>query len=151
MGTNKAIGTAFESSVIKLLEEAGFTTARRIPLHGALDNGDIWLGSNPTNPDVIIECKSRKIEVGYKGIEDFIKEAHTEYKNAKHIDIVCNRSALVFVKRPNLGTQDGYIIWKNGFDITLRARIGDIINRNNFLDFYTEEQRIEKLNLLLSL
>lgn len=150
MGTNKSIGTAFESAIVKLFTEAGFTTCRRVVLHGMHDEADIHIGTI-NNPDVVIECKSRKNEVSYKGIEDFIKEAHTEYKNAKHIDIVCNHSALVAVKRPNLGPQDGYLIWKNAFDITIRARIGDIINRENFQACDTEEQRIEKLNLLLSL
>lgn len=150
MSTNKSIGTAFESAIVKLFTEAGFTTCRRVVLHGAKDEADIHIG-DVNNPNVIIECKSRKIEVSYKGIEDFIKEAHIEYKNAKHMDVVCNRSALVAVKRPNLGPQDGYLIWKNAFDITLRARIGDIINKTNFQDCNTEEQRIEKLNLLLSL
>lgn len=150
MSTNKSIGTAFETAVVKLFTEAGFTTCRRVVLHGANDESDIHIGT-VNNPEIIIECKSRKIEVAYKGIEDFIREAHTEYKNARHTDIVCNAAALVMVKRPNLGPQDGYLIWKNSFDITLRARIGDVINKENFKDCDTEDQRIEKFNLLLTL
>lgn len=150
MGTNKSIGTAFESAIVKLFTEAGFTTCRRVVLHGSKDEADIHIGE-VNNPNVIIECKSRKIEVSYKGIEDFIEEAYTEYKNAKHIDIVCNCSALVAVKRPNLGPQDGYLIWKNSHNITLRARIGDIINKDNFKNCRNETERLDRLNQILTL
>lgn len=133
MGTNKAKGTQFESAVVKLFEEVGFKTCRRVVMHGSAgDQGDIWLGDNPTIPTIIIECKSRKTEVAYKGVEDFIKEAHTEYLNATKKTEVNNTNALVFLKRPNLGVKDGYIIWKNNHNVTIRARIGDIINKENF-------------------
>lgn len=150
MGTNKSIGTTFETAIVKLFTEAGFTTCRRVVLHGAKDEADIHIGE-VNNPDVIIECKSRKIEVSYKGIEDFIEEAYTEYKNAKHVDVVHRASALVAVKRPNLGPQDGYLIWKNNHNVTLRARINDVINKEHFKDCKNEIERIDKLNQILTL
>lgn len=150
MATNKSIGTAFESKVVKLFEEAGFTSCRRIVLHGADDEGDLQLGP-VNNPDVVIECKSRKIEVAYKGVEDFICEAYREYCNAKNTNIFNTYGALVFIKRPNLGAQDGYIVWKNTWGITLRARIGDVINKSNFERCKTEEERLDKLFQLLSM
>lgn len=143
MATNKAKGTAFESVVVKLFEECGFTTCRRVVMHGSAgDQGDLWLGVEPNKPQVIIECKSRKIEVAYKGVEDFIKEAHTEYKNALKTEFAPNCCALVFIKRPNLGVKDGYLVWKNGNNITIRARIGDVLDKTNFEDIDSEEERI---------
>lgn len=150
MGTNKSIGTAFESAMVKLFTEIGFETCRRVVLHGSADEGDLQIGP-VNNPSLVIECKSRKIEVAYKGIEDFIQEAYREYKNAKHIDFVHSFSALVALKRPNLGPQDGYLIWKNCHGITVRARIGDVLNKQNFEVCTTEEERIDKLNQILSI
>lgn len=150
MSTNKAKGTAFESAVVKLFEECGFTTCRRVVMHGSAgDTGDLWLGPEPNKPTMIIECKSRKIEVAYKGIEDFIKEAHVEYLNATKEPEVANTNALVFLKRPNLGTKDGYIIWKNSHDITLRARIGDILDKENFKYCDSDAYRISELIKML--
>lgn len=151
MGTNKAKGTQFESAVVKLFEECGFVTCRRVVMHGSAgDQGDLWIGSEPNKPTLIVECKSRKIEVAYKGIEDFIKEAHTEYLNATKETEVNRTKALVFLKRPNLGVKDGYIIWKNKNNITVRARIGDVINVDNFKNMDTEDGRLDKLNYLLT-
>ena len=151
MSTNKAIGTSFESKVVKLFEEAGFETCRRVVLHGANDEGDLHIGNHPNDPDIIVECKSRKTEVAYKGVEDFIKEAHTEYYNAKKDTSIINTyCALVAIKRPNLGAQDGYLVWKNKYAITVRARIGDILNKDNFIDCKNENERVERLEQLLS-
>lgn len=150
MGTNKAKGTAFESAVVKLFEECGFVTCRRVVMHGSSgDQGDLWIGPEPNNPTMIIECKSRKTEVAYKGIEDFIKEAHTEYLNATKETEVANTNALVFLKRPNLGVKDGYIIWKNRQNITVRARIGDILNKENFQHCDNDAYRISNLIQML--
>lgn len=148
----KQKGTAYESAVVKYLQECGFTTPRRVALSGAAgDKGDIWLGSNPVEPSVIIECKNYAKELPYKMVEDFIEEAYTEYKNALDTNVVCNTCALLFVKRVNLGIPDSWIIWKNSWDITVRARLGDIINVDNFKERKTEEERLDKLNQLLSI
>lgn len=149
MGTKKAIGTAFESKMVKIFEDAGFETCRRIVLHGANDEGDLHIGA-VNQPSIIIECKSRKIEVAYKGIEDFLCEAYREYKNATNAEYVNPFCALVALKRPNLGPNDGYLIWKNRRGITVRARIGDVINKENFTDCTNEDDRISKLILILS-
>lgn len=149
MGTKKSIGTAFETAMVKLLTDAGFTTCRRIVLHGSNDEADLHLGT-VNDPEIVIECKSRKAEIAYKGIEDFVQEAHREYCNAKHTDVVNPFCALVALKRYNLGPQDGYLIWKNSYDITIRARIADVINKENFSNCQTEEERIKKLIDMLS-
>lgn len=151
MSTNKSKGTSFETAIVNLLLEVGFETPRRIVMFGAKgDKGDIWLGEQPNNPDIIIEAKSRKIESPYKMVEDFINEAHIEYKNAKNINDVVTKRALVIVKRPNLGVKDAWLIWKNSNNITLRCRVGDVINDTIYNNCETEEERIDKLELLLS-
>lgn len=150
MGTNKAKGTQFESAVVKLFEEAGFTTCRRVVMHGSAgDQGDIWLGDNPTVPSVVVECKSRNTEVAYKGVEDFLNEAEVEYCNACKVDKVIEGKALVFIKRPNLGPQDGYLVWKNQAGLILRARIKDVIDKAKYTDCNTESERLEKLQEII--
>lgn len=106
---------------------------------------------NPNNPTVVIECKNYNKELPYKMVEDFLQEAHIEYQNAKNVDIANNFSALLFVKRVNLGINDSWIIWKNSHGITVRARLGDVINKENFINYNTEEEKLEKLNQLLSI
>lgn len=152
MSYAKQKGTSYETAIVKYLQECGFTTPRRVALSGAAgDKGDIWLGSNPVEPSVIIECKNYAKELPYKMVEDFVQEAYTEYRNALNTNVVCNTCALLFVKRVNLGIPDSWIIWKNSWGITVRARLGDIINIDNFKERKTEEERLDKLNQLLSI
>lgn len=155
MSYTKQKGTAFETAIVKYFESCGFTTPRRVALSGAAgDKGDIWLGSSPTRPSIIIECKNYAKELPYKMVEDFIGEAHIEYANALGIerDRVNPYRALLIVKRINLGTADSWIIWKNDFGVTIRARLGDIVNESSFnLDSYTcEENRLDWLVCVLS-
>lgn len=151
MSYSKQKGTKFETDIVKYLTECGFTTARRVPLSGASgDKGDIWLGEDPVNPYIIIECKNYAKELPYKMIEDFVEEAHTEYCNAKNIDIVNNYKALLISKRVNLGVTDSWLIWKNTYGITLRCRLGDVINKTILDNCKNENERIDKLIHILS-
>lgn len=148
MSYAKSKGTAYETAVVNYLLSCGFTTPRRIVLSGAAgDKGDVWLGSNPMKPDLIIECKNYAKELAYKQVEDFIKEAHTEYKNANKTDIVYPNRALLFIKRPNLGVQDSWVIWKNANSITVRCRLGDLVSVDdeNINNKTTETLRIDEL------
>lgn len=151
MSYSKSKGTAYESAVVKYLIECGFETPRRIALSGAAgDKGDIWLGENPTIPDIIIECKNYAKDVlPYKQVEDFIQEAHTEYKNAKKVEEVNSYRALLFCKRINLGITDSWLIWKNNYGITIRARLGDVINKEAFISCKNDTERIIKLENIL--
>lgn len=152
MSYAKAKGTKFESDIVKYFTECGFTTVRRVPLSGAAgDKGDIWIGDNPVTPALVLECKNYAKTLTYKQVEDFIQEAHIEYKNAMHWDFVDNYKALLLVKIPNLGTADSWLIFKAKSGITLRCRLGDVVNKNNFVDCKHEEDKISKLiNLLRS-
>lgn len=150
MGTNKSIGTAFETAIVKYLIECGFKSARRVPLAGRNDCGDIHIGE-PNNPKFIIEAKSRKIEAPYKMVEGFIEEAYTEYRNAKKQSVSSRCNSLVIIKRPNLGVKDAWLVWKNVYDITVRCRLADFINETNFFGLKTEEEMLVKLeNMLLN-
>lgn len=150
MSYAKQKGTKFEGDVVKYLFSCGFTTPRRIVLSGAAgDKGDIWLGENPVFPDFVIECKNYAQKLSYGLIEDFLKEAHTEYLNATKKNVVDNYSAVVIAKIINLGTADSWIVWKNSYNISIRARLGDIINIENFKDLSNESERIAKLKTIL--
>lgn len=54
MNKSKAKGTMVETALVNYLKEAGFPDARRKPLTGALDQGDVDLTVHPT---IIAECK----------------------------------------------------------------------------------------------
>lgn len=149
MSYSKAKGTAYESSVVKYLIECGFSDARRVALAGSNDAGDIQLGE-VNNPYFVLECKNYAKEICYKQIEDFVQEAQTEFKNAKkEVDLnKINYRSLLLVKRINLGIADSWLIWKNSYNITLRCRLGDIINKS-FLIYENNEQRFLALENIL--
>lgn len=150
MSYAKQKGTAFETAIVKYLNECGMVTPRRIALSGAAgDKGDIWVGDNPIKPYLIIECKNYAKELSYGLIEDFVAEAHTEYKNAICTDDVDYCKALLIVKRVNLGVADSWLIWKNPNGFTVRARLGDVINKDTFKTCSNDEQRLNKLVALL--
>lgn len=131
MGTAKAKGTAFETAIVKYFTEHGFNTVRRVVLGGAAgDKGDIWIGEHPLIPYLVIECKNYAKELPYKMIEDFMLEAHTEYKNATGgVGFYAKNRALLIVKRPNLGIADSWLCWKNENNITFRVRLGDVMDK----------------------
>lgn len=162
MSYAKQKGTAFETAIVNYFKENGFETPRRIALSGAAgDKGDVWLGSNPTVPSLVIECKNYAKELPYKMVEDFVGEAHTEYCNAKNLDTdrVNSCRALLIVKRVNLGTADSWIIWKNIHGVTIRARLGDVIDvyrkaihkdeEDTLHDSIDEEHKINKFVSIL--
>lgn len=143
MGTAKAKGTKFETDIVKYLESCGFTTARRVVMHGANDNGDLHIGTEPNIPDIVLECKNYTRDLPYKMVEDFVNEAWIEYCHALKTDSPDNYRALLIVKRINLGVADSWLIWKNKYNITLRARLGDIVNQQVLLHCNTEHERID--------
>lgn len=148
MSYAKAKGTKFEGDIVKYLIDCGFSDARRIVLHGGKDEGDIQLGE-VNNPRFVIEAKNYGKEYPYKMIEDFVQEAHTEYKNAhkdQHLNQYC---ALLIAKRVNLGVADSWLCWKNEYGITIRCRLGDLINQENFVNCTDNEDRFNKLEYML--
>lgn len=150
MSYAKSKGTSYETALVKYLIECGFSDARRVVLHGSNDEGDLQLGE-VNNPYFVIECKSYGKEYPYKMIEDFVKEAHTEYINAHQGKEELNPyRALLAAKRVNLGIADSWLCWKNEYGITLRCRLGDIINKENFADeSLNNTQRFIKLENML--
>lgn len=151
MGYAKQKGTTFETAIVNYLKNCGFDTPRRIALSGAAgDKGDIWVGTDPIKPSLVIECKNYAQKLSYKMVEDFIKEAHTEYANALGLEYCDNPyRALLIVKRINLGTADSWIIWKNKYNITIRARLGDVINPDEPFYSSLEYNDNEKIGLLI--
>lgn len=148
MSYAKQKGTTFETSLVKYLIDCGFSDARRITLHGGKDEGDIQLGE-VNNPRFVIEAKNYGKDYNYKMIEDFVQEAHTEYRNAhkdQHLNQYC---ALLIAKRVNLGVADSWLCWKNEYGITIRCRLGDLINQENFVNYTNNEDRFNKLEYML--
>lgn len=145
MSYTRQKGTAFETAVVKYLQSCGFTTPRRVVMHGANDQGDLHIGTEPNVPDVVLECKNYARDIPYKMIEDFVDEAWTEYCNALKTDNPNNYRALLVVKRINLGVADSWLIWRNKYNITLRARLGDVINQQVLSHCNTEQERIDCL------
>lgn len=148
MSYQRAKGTSFESALVKYLIECGFSDARRVVLHGGKDEGDLALGE-VNNPRFVIECKNYSKDYNYKMIEDFVQEAHIEYRNAhpdQHLDKYC---ALLIAKRVNLGVADSWLCWKNEYNITIRCRLGDVINKERFLNCADNEERFNKLEHIL--
>lgn len=142
-------GTKFESNIVKYLLECGFTDPRRVVMSGAAgDKGDLHLGPI-YNPAFIIECKNYKSEYPYKLVEDFIQETHIEYKNSHPNQELNPYRALLFAKRVNLGIADSWLIWKNEYDVTIRCRLGDLINKDNFVNCTSDEERFNKLENML--
>lgn len=147
MGYAKAKGTLFESQIVKYLLSAGFDSARRVALAGKDDNGDIHIG--PANhPEFVIECKNYAKELPYGTIENFVEEAQHEFENIKGYRD--NYKALLFVKRINLGVADSWVVWKNKWGITIRCRLGDLIDVKKFsTEYQTEDQRFYQLEARL--
>lgn len=162
MSFTKQKGTTYETNIVKYLKKYGFTSARRVALSGASgDKGDIHIGE-PNNPIFVIECKNYAKELPYGMVEGFLKEAQIEYYNAhkelldtypEESESIIEKSktiySLLFVKRPNLGVADSWVIWKNHYGITIRCRLGDIINDDTMESCFLESDCIYKLKNLL--
>jgi len=71
---SKQRGTAFETRVVKYLQERGFVNAERRALAGTLDKGDIT-----GLPGVVIECKNVKAI----DLAGWMDETLAEQKNAR--------------------------------------------------------------------
>ena len=76
----KAIGTAAESAVVKVMQRAGFPHAERRALRGGLDAGDIT-----GIPGVVVEVKGGAAAktASDAQVEDWLAETETERINAK--------------------------------------------------------------------
>nr|CAI9751412.1 hypothetical protein DGKKSRWO_DGKKSRWO_CDS_0121 [uncultured phage]CAI9752298.1 hypothetical protein CVNMHQAP_CVNMHQAP_CDS_0121 [uncultured phage] len=56
---------------------------------------------------------------------------------------------MLCVKRTNLGVADSWLIWKNDNGITLRCRLGDVVNKDRFVSCISETERILLLEQVL--
>lgn len=79
MNRSKAKGTAVETALVDYLKDAGFPDARRKPLTGSLDQGDVDLTIHPT---IIAECKYASGKTGVK-LTEWMRELGKEVDNAK--------------------------------------------------------------------
>ena len=79
MNKSKAIGTAAESAVVKVLQAGGFGGAERRALHGNTDLGDVLVC-----PGLILEVKGGKAAEGCTQslLDGWLAETEAEKKNA---------------------------------------------------------------------
>lgn len=93
---SKQKGTSWESAIVNELTRLGYN-ARRVVLHGNLDQGDIHIEGLP----LIIEAKNEKT---YK-LAEWIDEAEVERKNANALH------GVVWAHRKGKASPlDGYVI-----------------------------------------
>lgn len=95
MNKSKRKGTAFETEVVRFLQENGFPQAERRALRGNKDCGDI-----AGIPNWILECKAEK----EFSLSSYMKEVEAEIENAG-VDY-----GAAVLKRPRAGTGDAYLI-----------------------------------------
>lgn len=73
MSKQRQKGTAFETAVVRFLQEHGFKYAERRALHGDADRGDIT-----GTPGLVWECKNHKT----LKVSEWIRETEQERVNA---------------------------------------------------------------------
>lgn len=88
MSKQRAKGTAFETAVVRFLQDHGFKYAERRALHGEADKGDIT-----GTPGLVWECKNHKT----LKIAEWIRETEQERINGKA------DYGLLIVKRAGVG------------------------------------------------
>jgi hypothetical protein len=79
--SSRAIGTSAESAVVAWLTDNGWPTARRQPLYGSKDQGDIIVCESPK---VLVECKAGAAAETASAavIETWLDQTDTEAVNA---------------------------------------------------------------------
>jgi Holliday junction resolvase len=93
---NRDRGTAWETSIVRLLQAYGWPLAERRPRSGAHDKGDVT-----GIPGVVIEAKNEK----RVSLAEYINETETEKTNADAALGVC------WIKRRGKSSAgDGYVI-----------------------------------------
>ena len=96
MSKSKAKGTAFETAVVRFLQENGFPYAERAPLAGNKDRGDIT-----GTPGLVWECKNAKTIK----LAEWSDETYTEMVNASA------KYGILVIKRPRHGrAADAYAV-----------------------------------------
>lgn len=95
MSAARRKGTAWETAVVRYLNEHGWPHAERRALHGGLDKGDVT-----GIPTVVLECKNAKaITLG-----EWARELETEIANANA------QTGALIIKRRQAPTSDAYAV-----------------------------------------
>jgi Holliday junction resolvase len=92
----KIKGTAFETEVVRYLNENGYPHAERRALVGTLDKGDI----TGMGPELVIECKNHKT-LDFSG---WLREAEAERLNANA------EYGIVVAKKRGAGAAGAYVV-----------------------------------------
>lgn len=106
----KSIGTRFESACVKIFK-AGGIEARRIPLAGARDNGDLEIILKDLV--LVIECKNYK-NWSRGDVELWRKQAIREAKNYAEAN-KCNTAPVLIVSQYGKSLANSYVhMFNNG-------------------------------------
>lgn len=92
---SKNLGTAWETAVVRYLNDCGFPLAERRTLSGRYDRGDI-----SGIPDVVIECKTSK----QISLPKWMDETETERVNDD------SNYGMLVIKRRQRGISDAYVV-----------------------------------------
>ena len=115
MSASRRKGTAWETAVVKYLQENGAPHAERRALAGGKDRGDI-----AGIPGVVIECKNEKII----SLATYVDETEAERRNAGA------RIGLAWIKRRGKSSPgDGYVLMTGDMLIRLLADAGYLDTR----------------------
>ena len=120
MNKSKNIGTKFESQVVSYLRAHGFEKAKREPLHGALDEGDVFPCEG-----LVFECKAgsaAEFASDYQ-LKAWCLETETERINAKA------QVGVLVIKRAGHGVtkMGGMWVIQNDGNMLVRFRLDEYV------------------------
>lgn len=116
MSRSKNKGTAWETAIVAYLHSLGLTTARRVTLTGANDQGDVHLGA-VDEPLTVIEAKNEQ----RMAAAEYVDEANREAGRCKGAPL-----AVAWVhRRGKSSPADGYVIMDGATYARIIATLGD--------------------------
>lgn len=115
---SKAKGTAAETAVVRYLQANGFPHARRQPLAGSRDIGDVWVC-----PWTIAEVKVRTGPYSDADVDKWLDECEVERVNAKADE------CWLIVKRPGKASPEHWwMIRRDVYNkLTIQFRLGEYV------------------------
>lgn len=113
---SKSKGTAWETKIVDFLKACGFTTARRVTLAGANDQGDIHLGT-VGDPLAAIEAKNEQRMT----LAGYVDEANRQAARAGSGTL-----GIAWVhRRGKSSPADGYVVMDGRTFARIVAALGD--------------------------
>lgn len=116
MSKQRSKGTAWETAIVTYLHSLGLTTARRVTLTGANDQGDVHIGA-VGEPLSVIEAKNEQ----RMAVAEYVDEANREAGRCKGAPL-----PVAWVHRRGYASPaDGYVIMDGRTYARIIATLGD--------------------------